>query len=171
MAKAPKPEEKEEESQQQEEQPKKGGAMKWIIIAAAAVVVLGGGGFGAWWFLLSGPPPAAKDQAKGPNPAAMAGPIVPLTSFVVNLADPGGRRYLKVTLELELDKKETEQELKTRLPEIRDQIILALSSKTFQQVQGVAGKTVLREELTARLNSILKGGKVKNSFFTEFVVQ
>ena len=57
------------------------------------------------------------------------------------------------------------------MPEVRDQIILALSSKTYQQIQGIAGKTVLREELTARMNSVLKKGQVKKTYFTEFVVQ
>ncbi len=99
------------------------------------------------------------------------GPIVALKTFIVNLADPGGRRYLKVKLELELENKDIEKELKARLPEVRDQIIMALSSKTFQQIQGIAGKKILREELTARANSVLKTGKVKKAFFTEFIVQ
>ena len=179
MAKAPEAEEGGEGRGQQEggEQPSKGGMLKWIIIAVAAVVVLGGGGFAGWWFFLRSPAPATakageqKPGAPGAGGASMAGPIIPLAPFIVNLADPGGRRYLKVTVELELDKKEGEAEFKGRVPEIRDQIILALSSKTFQQVQGVAGKTVLREELTARMNTILKVSKIKNIYFTEFVVQ
>ena len=48
---------------------------------------------------------------------------------------------------------------------------MALSSKTFSQIQGVAGKTVLREELAARSNSVLKAGKILKIYFTEFVVQ
>ena len=179
MAKAPEAEEGGEGRGQQEggEQPSKGGMLKWVIIAVAAVVVLGGGGFAGWWFFLRSPAPATakageqKPGAPGAGGASMAGPIIPLAPFIVNLADPGGRRYLKVTVELELDKKEGEAEFKGRVPEIRDQIILALSSKTFQQLQGGAGKQVLREELTARMNTILKVGKIKSIYFTEFVVQ
>ena len=179
MAKAPEAEEGGEGHGQQEggEQPSKGGMLKWVIIAVAAVVVLGGGGFAGWWFFLRSPAPATakageqKPGAPGAGGASMAGPIIPLAPFIVNLADPGGRRYLKVTVELELDKKEGEAEFKGRVPEIRDQIILALSSKTFQQLQGGAGKQVLREELTARMNTILKVGKIKSIYFTEFVVQ
>ena len=177
MARAPEAEEGAEGHGQQEgeEQPSKGGMLKWIIIGVVALVVLGGGGFAGYWFFLRSPAPAsAKADAHGKpgaGGAAVAGPIIPLTPFIVNLADPGGRRYLKITVELELDKKEGEAEFKGRVPEIRDQIIQALTSKTFQQVQGVAGKTVLREELTARMNTILKVSKIKNIYFTEFVVQ
>lgn len=173
MAREPRSDQSEEVEEEQEEPKKSGGMMKWIIIVVV-VVVLCGGGFAAWWFFFSGGTGGGEHSAsaeKAQQSGIYSGPIVPLKTFIVNLADPGGRRYLKVSLELELDKKETEEEVKNRLPEMRDQIILALSSKTFQQIQGVAGKTVLREELTARLNSILKSGKIKKTFFTEFVVQ
>ncbi|MEK6709949.1 MAG: flagellar basal body-associated FliL family protein [Nitrospinota bacterium] len=178
MGRAPEPDQEEEKGEQEgAEAEAKGGLLKWIIIGAVLLVVLGGGGFAGWWFFLrGGAPPAAKAGEQKPGePGAggvmMAGPIIPLTPFIVNLADPGGRRYLKVTVEIELEKKESEAEMKARVPEIRDQIIVALSSKTFQQVQGAAGKQVLREELTARLNATLKSGKVKNLYFTDFVVQ
>jgi flagellar protein FliL len=103
--------------------------------------------------------------------SSLAEPFTPLKTFIVNLANAGGRRYLKVRLELELSNKEVKRELNMRLPEVRDQIVLVLSSKTYQQIQGVAGKTVLREELAERANSVLKTGKVKKIYFSEFVVQ
>ncbi|HBK81592.1 MAG TPA: flagellar basal body protein FliL [Nitrospinae bacterium] len=168
MAEAP------EDQEAAQEEPSKGGAMKWIIISLVATLVLGGGGFAVWWFVLSGDDKKAdvvKKKGEGGSEASLPGPIVSLKTFIVNLADPGGRRYLKVKLDLELTTKDSEKELKGRLPEVRDQIILALSSKTYQQIQGIAGKTVLREELTARMNSVLKKGQVKKTYFTEFVVQ
>ena len=128
----------------------------------------------AWFFLLGGEeekPKTAQTTGEKGAEIPLVGPMISLKTFIVNLADPGGRRYLKVKLDLELTNREVEKELKARLPEVRDQIILALSSKTYQQIQGVAGKTVLREELTARTNAVLKLGKVKKTFFTEFVVQ
>jgi flagellar FliL protein len=170
MADAP----EEAEGGGEEESSGGGGALKWIIIAVVITLVLGGGGGAAWYFFLSGDDKTteeAKKPKEGGPEIPLIGPIVALRTFIVNLADPGGRRYLKVKLELEPENKDIEKELKARLPEVRDQIILALSSKTFQQIQGVAGKKILREELTARANSVLKTGKVKKAFFTEFVVQ
>ena len=168
MAEAP------EDQEAAQEEPSKGGAMKWIIISLVATLVLGGGGFAVWWFVLSGDDKKSdvvKKKGEGWSEAFLSRPIVSLKTFIVNLAAPDGRRYLKVKLDLELTTKDSEKELKGRLPEVRDQIILALSSKTYQQIRGIAGKTVLREELTARVNSVLKKGQVKKIYFTEFVVQ
>lgn len=168
MAEAP------EEQEGEIEEPSKGGSMKLIIIGVVALVVIGGGAAGAWFFLSgdSDGKPAAEQAGKDSGAEApLVGPIFSMKTFIVNLADPGGRRYLKVKLDLELTSKEAESEMRARVAEVRDQIILALSSKTYQQIQGVAGKTVLREELMARANAVLKKGKVKKAFFTEFVVQ
>ena len=172
MANAPE-EDASQENEEAEVAPKSGGgAMKMVIIAVALVVVLGGGGAGAWFFFLRGSAEpeqvAPKGKLKG---VSRTGPVVSLEPFIVNLADPKGKRYLKVKLDVELSSKAADKELQKRMPMIRDQIIMALSSKTFQQIQGVPGKNILRDELTARMNSIMKSGKVKKIYFTTFIVQ
>lgn len=166
------PEETPQETEAAETPKGGGGGLKWIIIGVVALLVLGGGGAGAWFFLMSGDAKAEKAKpTEKEQVAALAGPIISLEPFIVNLADPKGKRYLKVKLEMELTNKVTEKELRKRMPQVRDQIILSLSSKSYQQVKGVPGKNVLRDELTARTNSILKLGKVKKVYFTDFVVQ
>jgi flagellar FliL protein len=105
------------------------------------------------------------------------GPI--MEPFVVNLADPGSRRYLRVNLKLEFKKpEETEPLLTERMPQVRDAILLLLSSKTADQLVSPEGKTNLRQELTDQLNIVLKKGKkkkvkkvVKNLYFMEFLIQ
>lgn len=102
-----------------------------------------------------------------------------LEPFVVNLADPGSRRYLRVRLKIEFKKpEETEPLLTERTPQVRDVILLLLSSKTSDQLVSPEGKTHLRKELTDQLNLVLKKGKkkkvkqvVKNLYFTEFLIQ
>ncbi len=166
------PEEVPEESEVEETPKSGGGSMKWAIIAVALLVVLGGGGAGAWFFLLRGAAEPEQVASKAEQQGVpLAGPIVSLDSFIVNLADPKGKRYLKVKLEMELSNKAAEKELMERMAVVRDQIIMALSSKTFQQIQSVAGKSVLRDELSARANVIMKKGKVKKVYFTTFIVQ
>ncbi len=165
----------EETSQQSEvvEIPKSGGGgLKWVVIAVVLVALLGVGGAGAWFLFLRGAAePELVTSKKGQQRVTLARPIVPLDTFIVNLADPKGKRYLKLKLEVELSTKASEKELKQRMPQIRDQIIMALSSKTYQQIRGVPGKNVLRDELIARTNAILKTGKVNKVYFTDFVVQ
>jgi len=151
----------------------KSGSMKWIIIGVVAVVVIAGGAAGAWFFLFDDEKvkPTAAQTAKGVPQPPLVAPTLSMKPFIVNLAEPGGKRYLKVKLDLELTNKEVKTELEARISEVRHQIIMVLSSKTYQQIQSVAGKTVLLEELMARANAVLKKGKVKKTFFTEFVVQ
>ncbi|MBW1783776.1 MAG: flagellar basal body-associated FliL family protein [Deltaproteobacteria bacterium] len=95
----------------------------------------------------------------------------PLDSFIVNLADPGGRRYLNVKMVLELKDKESVEALEKRVPEIRDQILMILPTKTFNDIQSVEGKNALRRTIMASLDTIVKGGQITNIYFQEFVVQ
>lgn len=102
------------------------------------------------------------------------GPI--MEPFVVNLADPGSRRYLRLNLKLELKKREeSEPLLEARMPQVRDAVLMLLSSKTTDQLVSTEGKTALREELISQINKVLKKKKtkkaVKNLYFTEFLIQ
>ncbi len=64
-----------------------------------------------------------------------------------------------------------ETELTARLPQLRDLVLLHLSSKSLEEIQGTTGKIALRNELIMRINQALKKTKVRNLYFTEFVVQ
>ena len=95
----------------------------------------------------------------------------PLDSFIVNLADPGGRRYLNIKIVLELSDKELIDHLKIQVPQIRDRILMILPTKTFKDIQSVEGKNSLRTEIIGELNSLLQEGKITSLYFQEFVVQ
>ncbi len=58
-----------------------------------------------------------------------------------------------------------------RMPQIRDGILLLIGNKTYEELQDLQGKKQLKAELTSKLNSILHYGKVKEIYFTDFVVQ
>jgi flagellar FliL protein len=166
------------ESQEEEEQPEssKKPPMKLIIIILA-VAVLAGGGFAGWTMIKESPARSAQSEgASGENaPVNSAEPVVgqmfQLDPFVVNLSDPGGKRYLKAKIELEYVGKEVFTELTVRLPQLRDAILLHLSSKMLDEVQSVDGKVELRNALIKRINQVLMAGKVKNLYFTQFVIQ
>jgi flagellar FliL protein len=94
-----------------------------------------------------------------------------METFVVNLNDPGGKRYLKTNIELEYTSETLGDELVRRLPQLRDLILLLLSSKSLDDIQSVDGKIALRRELIQRINQTLTGGKIRNLYFTQFVIQ
>ena len=101
----------------------------------------------------------------------LLGPIFPLDTFIVNLADKGGKRYLRVNIDLELDSEELESEIAKRLPQVRDSILTILPTKHFEDISSAKGKTTLRDQLLERINGLLARGRITNIYFKEFVVQ
>ena len=89
--------------------------------------------------------------------------------FLVNLADPGRLRYLKVTLHVETNQKG--EEFQKRLPQSRDSVLTLLSSKKSRDLMTSEGKNDLREEIKEKMNQLLVESKVRNIYFTEFVIQ
>jgi flagellar FliL protein len=148
-----------------------------IVIVVVFVLLLGmmGTGFFFMWNRLN----AVNAQPAGSLAAAEAqkteiakiGPIFPLDTFIVNLADEGGNRYLRVTMNLELKDDQTTGQVQDRLPVIRNGILMILPTKTYKDIHTSEGKTQLMDELLAKLNGMLLPGSVTNIYFTEFVVQ
>ena len=99
------------------------------------------------------------------------GPMYSLETFIVNLSDEGESRYLRVTMDLELKDKETSENIKSRLSQIRDGILMILTNKMLGDIQSSSGKNNLRKEIKNTLDGIVSEGNVKNVYFTEFVVQ
>ena len=94
-----------------------------------------------------------------------------LDTLIVNLADQGGKRYLRVTMELELSAPEVYEEIDLRMPQIRDAILMVLPTKQYADISTTEWKVQLRDEMIARMNTILKTGTITTIYFTEFVVQ
>ncbi len=97
------------------------------------------------------------------------GKVIPLETFIVNLAGSKGRKVLKVNMELEIKGNEVIQEIENRKAQIRDFIIIILSSKSFDEVSAKEGKDALRNEIKDNINSFLSKGKIINVYFTELI--
>lgn len=156
------------------------GILPIIIIIIVLVVVLVGGALAMRTFAPGtipglGEKPAAEseesDSAEKKGQKPQMGVLQDLKPFIVNLADPGGKRYLKLTLSLEVDNTEVQNEVASRLPQIRDAILLLLSGLTFDDISTRAGKMRLRNQIISICNDLLASGQVKGVYFSEFVVQ
>lgn len=157
---------------------------KGLLIAIIAVAILGAGA-GAYFILggKEGAPAAAEGhgaatEATGHESAPAAhgeqtpkDTIFNLEPFIVNLLDNSGTRYLKLTVNLELTEGASAADLTAQSTQIRDSLIILLSSKSYTDIGTVEGKYLMRDEIVARVNQFLKKGKVKTAYFTEFVIQ
>lgn len=159
---------------------KKGGKLKWLIIGLLVLLLFGGGGFAAYQFYLKdkffSKDQAAETAGEGQEAEGEAKDygeteLVSLPTFVVNLADPLGRRYLKLSLDVEVVDQKAAEALNEAEPKVRDAIILLLSSKTFADLSTMESKILLKKEIVERLNQVMEGSKVVRVYFTDMVVQ
>jgi flagellar FliL protein len=145
-----------------------------VMILFVVMVGLSAGLFMIWNKLSTGGEQvgAVSDNETKVQPKNDApGVIYPLETFIVNLADEDGKRYLRLTLDLELKKGILEESIKQRLPQIRDSILMVLPSKHFEDIRTTEGKNILKNEIIARVNTVLGRESISNIFFSEFVVQ
>ena len=98
------------------------------------------------------------------------GMVLPLPSITVNLSDPAGRRYLKMSMEVEVNA-DVSAALQANNARIRDAIIMLLAGKNYADIATPDGKVLLKAEVAARLNQILGAQRVIRVYFTDFVVE
>ena len=169
------------------------------LLGAAVVALLLGGGGG--WFV---------GQMMAPKTIVVAEEKPHITEFtikdrVVNLADQGARKYLKVSMVLEVAEKAGavgghaagdstiefmmfEQPAGSyeatasggaakaaevpNAPAVHDAITTVLSSKRSDELVGNEGKERLKDELKAKINTVLPAGmQVQKILFTDFIIQ
>lgn len=160
-------EEKEEIKDAEEGKALKKSKLKLIIIPVV-VLLLAVGGFLGYSKYKKGK--EAKTLAQKTEKVSI---ICPLKSFVVNLLDKKGvgKRYLKVTIQLEVENEENRLVVENHIPQLRDTILLLLSSQTLNEINTMEGKLELKQTLLSRMKQILGDGIVQRIYFTEFVVQ
>jgi flagellar FliL protein len=149
----------------------------FIIIGVAVLVLLIAGGVGAWYFLKEKPVaegeknPAQYVPVPTLDQQSQIGPMVNIDEFVVNIISGDAAHYVKASLTVELTNEEVKIEVEQRMPQMRDAVLLLISNKTYEELQDLQGKKQLKAELSSKINSFLRTGKVTSIYFTNFVVQ
>ena len=107
---------------------------------------------------------------------------------IVNLADVGGYRFLRISIVLEFLPASPEYyalkaeelpaaedafrlEIDRQKPLIENVITDVLTSKTFDEIFTVEGKLALREQLREQINLQLRNRHVQRVLITDFVIQ
>ncbi len=125
---------------------------------------------------------AIKEQEESESKAqqlhTQMGMVLPApVELTVNIVGTtGASHYLKCAVQLEWDDIGHPlliAEIARRMPKIKDLIINILSSQTYEDLLKPAGKKRIQETIVSDVNAILPGdqGKIRNAFFTEFLVQ
>ena len=137
------------------EKPKKSKKLLFIIIG---VLVLALAGAAAAFILLK--KNAAEDEELEEEPVAAVQKVdpkkpptyLPLDSMVVNLADPGGNRFAQLGITLKLQDEETATAVKSRMPSIRNSLLILISQRTAEELLSVNGKQALVADIIAAIS-------------------
>jgi flagellar FliL protein len=148
---------------------KKGGFMKLLLIILLAVA---GGGGGAYFYFVKAAPAQAKEAEPEPEPEPTG--ILELEPFVVNLADTGATRFLRVTLSLVVQDEEQAKEIEEHALEkarIRSAILELLAEQAAETLVTPEGKDELKKLIVERVQQAAHELEVADVLFSEFVIQ
>lgn len=144
-------------------------------------------------------PENEQEEVEEEEDVKQEGVLLDLGEFILNLADPNHRRYIKVGIAMELSKTQEEieasqqpqkpkgghgeaapvdenaaiiTEMERFKPAIRDAIISVLSSKTSDELSTPTGKEIAKEEILEMVNGIFGGQReVLRVSFGQFIIQ
>ena len=145
---------------------KKGGLLKKLLIPLVVLVVLGGAG--GWWMM------RGDASAEPAEPPLESRGLLAFEPFLVNLADSGGHRFLKINVQLVLGNAEEAKHIEEKsvvLMHLRSAILELLTVQQADTLVTAEGKKALKEAIKTRVTPDLPHQKVIDVLFSEFVVQ
>ena len=188
-------EDKEEDAEEGEEDEdgeggeKKGSKLKLILFILVPIVLIGGGGAAAYFTgaldSLLGVKAADGEHAEGEGGghggegkgdghggAGVEGSFVAIPPMLVNLnTDDGMPRFLRLTVQLELENPDDHDAVIAVLPRVIDQFQTYLRELRVQDLRGSAGIHRLQIELIWRVNHAVEPIEIKDVLFQEILIQ
>lgn len=154
------------EEEQKEEVQVKPKSKKLLIILPLIVVLLGGGAAGAYLKFFRTPAEGAVEKKHEENFI-----YYEMDTFMANLADPGGKRFLKATVKVRVSSPQALEECKMRGFEMRDLILMLLTGKESDEIIRTEDKQALKKQMIEAFNRILRKGQALDVYFTDFLIQ
>ena len=153
-------------SEEEQEKPKR---KLLIIILILIVLSIVGAGL-AWFFLQDSSPEETKSETvekKIPEEIT----LVSVPQFLVNLSDPLGRRFIKMTISIEAPNPQVASKIEKQMFQIRDRIILLLSSKTYGDLAALDSKLYLKNEIVDRINQVITPDTIRQIYISDMIIQ
>lgn len=157
----------------------KSGIVKWLLIVCGVLVLIGINVGTSIYVMQSMMAESADANTKVDNKKHKESKVAVYYKFdppfVVNIQSQSNNRFLQLTLEAMTYDNEVTTEIDQYMPIIRNNILLLLSSLTYEQVSTLDGKQKLREDILKEIQKVLKDkiGKpgVENVYLTSIVMQ
>ena len=150
---------------------KKSGKKGLIIMILIGVIAIGAGAGGAWFFMQG----QQEDEFEPARPKKIPTAFKELDIFTVNLQPEEKGQYLQLGLTIKIRETDVAQEIDRLMPEIRNRILLILTSKTAIDLATLVGKqqlsSDLADEIKKSLDSETHREEILEVLFTSFVIQ
>jgi flagellar FliL protein len=105
-------------------------------------------------------------------PEQEMGVLLSLGEIIVTLKGESAKaRYLRITVDLELQDQVASDVAAERLPVLRDTVIMTLSDRSAEDLNRPEGMKGLRDELMRRLSERLPGDMLRHLYFSDLVIQ
>lgn len=158
--------------------PARRGFISTLLLALVIIIVAAGAGAGGYWYFLGRHAATPQQQhvvVEQPSVVQVKPPVyTDLKPFTVNLNDSEGR-MLYIGLSLQVGDDEAVKALTQHLPEVRNRILMMLSSQKAENLTTPQDKERLaneiRDALMAPFDTSAIAINVRQVLFTDFIVQ
>ena len=92
-----------------------------------------------------------------------------LGSFTINLRDPTGAHKLQMEISVQVPCA-SKKKIEDKQAEISHSINMLASDYTVSELNGLNGRSKLKDEIYVRVKNIIEPVKIDNVFFTKFII-
>lgn len=146
---------------------------KGKLIVILIVILALGGGVGGTWYYMQGQINELAEEPQQPKKEPTT--FVELDIFTVNLQPEKNNSYLQVGLTIKAHETEVVEAIDGQIPEIRNRILLLLSSKEAAEISTIIGKQQLTTDITNEIKQVFDSEEMQDDIvsvlFTSFVIQ
>lgn len=132
------------------------------------IVTVGVIGAGAFYFIQNTSSTAEADEAEVLSADEMAANSWELEELTTNLADD---HFIKASFKIQLDSEKGREELEKRDYQVKNAIIMDLSSRSAESLQTTEGLKEMEKALQETINKEMTKGKVVKVYITQRLIQ
>lgn len=151
---------------------KPAGKSKLMLIGGAVVLLTAGAGGAYWWKGRQAASATGAQHEEVVSPGHRG--LVSFEPFVANLADEGGRRFVRATVQLVVANPDAAKEMEEApvlVMQARSIILELLTTQRADDSVTPEGKAALRKAIVAQVTEALHDVEVVDVLFSDFVVQ